>query len=353
MYPFPLDLPVVAGSDGAGEVLEVGPKVTKFKRGDKVVTLFNQHHQAGPIDNRGATSGLGGVFDGTLRQYGVFNEDGVVRAPANLSHVEAATLTCAALTSWNALYGLKPLKPGETVLVQGTGGVSLFALQFAKAAGARVIATTSSKEKMETLKKLGADHVINYREDKNWGETARKLTVNEQGVDHVIEVGGEDTMGQSLKAVKYEGIISLIGFLGGAQPKDSILEPLSKICTIRGIYVGSRQQLEEMCAAIEANDIHPVVDEKIFTLDQVKEAYEYMVSCFWSYEPRMTQIWMLTTENSGPRSTLARSVSRSSKFLDNDLMKYNNDTSFDDTMLVRTLSASRDADNLTLDPGVS
>ncbi|KAH7627766.1 hypothetical protein SMAC4_08655 [Sordaria macrospora] len=276
MYPFPLDLPVVAGSDGAGEVLAVGSKVTKWKKGDKVVTLFNQAHQAGPIDTRGATSGLGGVLDGTLRQYGVFNEDGVVRAPSNLSHVEAATLTCAGLTSWNALYGLKALKPGETVLVQGTGGVSLFALQFAKAAGARVIATTSSPEKMETLKKLGADHVINYREDKNWGETARKLTPNGQGVDHVIEVGGEDTMEQSLKAVKYEGIISLIGFLGGAKPKDNILEPLSKICTIRGIYVGSRQQLEEMCAAIEANDIHPVVDQKVFTLDQTKEAYEYM-----------------------------------------------------------------------------
>ena len=335
MYPFPLDLPVVAGSDGAGEVLAVGSKVTKWKKGDKVVTLFNQLHQTNPIDARGAKSGLGGVLDGTLRQYGVFSEDGVVRAPSNLDHVEAATLTCAGLTSWNALYGLKPLRPGQTVLVQGTGGVSLFALQFAKAAGARVIATTSTADKAETLKKLGADHVINYREDKNWGETARKLTPGEEGVDHVIEVGGEDTMEQSLKAVKYEGIISLIGFLGGAKPKDNILEPLSRVCTIRGIYVGSRQQMEEMCAAVEANNIHPVVDKQVFTLEQAKEAYEYMVSGLHS---GVLMGYVLTNGNSGPRSTLARLASRSSRCLHGlELMKYN-----DTLMIPTTLSLVTD-----------
>ncbi|KAK0724894.1 hypothetical protein B0H67DRAFT_481511 [Lasiosphaeris hirsuta] len=274
MYPFPLDLPVVAGSDGAGEVLAVGSKVTTWKQGDKVVTLFNQGHQFGPISDAASKSGLGGVLDGTLRQYGVFNENGLVRAPANLSHVEAATLTCAGLTSWNALYGLKPLKPGETVLVQGTGGVSLFTLQFAKAAGARVIATTSSAAKAEKLKQLGADFVINYVEDKNWGETARKCVPD--GIDHVIEVGGEATLTQSLKAVKFEGIISIIGFLGGTQPKDSIMEVLSRICTIRGVYVGSKAQMVEMVAAIEANDIKPVIDQKVFTLETAKEAYEYM-----------------------------------------------------------------------------
>ncbi|KAJ4395250.1 hypothetical protein N0V85_006615 [Neurospora sp. IMI 360204] len=276
LYPFPIDLPVVAASDGAGEVVAVGEKVTKWKKGDKVTTLFNQFHQYGDIDQRAASSGLGGVFDGTLRQYGVFNEDGVVRTPSNLNHVEAATLVCAGVTSWNALYGLKTLKPGQFVLTQGTGGVSLFALQFAKAGGAKVIATTSSKEKCEMLKKLGADYVINYNEDKNWGETARALTPNNQGIDHIIEVGGAGTLGQSMKAIKYEGIISIIGFLGGAQPKESILDTLSKICTVRGVYVGSKQLMEEMCLAIEANNIKPVVDKKIFKFDEVKEAYKYM-----------------------------------------------------------------------------
>lgn len=128
-YPFATKFPVVAASDGAGEVVEVGSKVSQWKKGDKVVTLFNQGHQHGAVTAAAAGTGLGGVLDGTLRQYGVFNENGVVRAPKNLNHIEASTLTCAGLTSWNALYGLKPLKPGETVLVQGTGGVSIFALQ--------------------------------------------------------------------------------------------------------------------------------------------------------------------------------------------------------------------------------
>ncbi|KXX74149.1 putative zinc-type alcohol dehydrogenase-like protein YogA [Madurella mycetomatis] len=275
-YPFPLALPIVAGSDGAGEIVSVGSNVTKWKPGDKVVTLFNQGHQSGPVDVAASHTGLGGCIDGTLREYGVFNENGVVRMPKNLDYVEAATLTCAALTSWNALYGLRPVKKGDTVLVQGTGGVSLFALQFAKAAGATVIATTSTAEKAEVLKKLGANHVINYREDPNWGETARTLTPKGEGVNHVVEVGGEGTMTQSLRAIKMEGIISIIGFVGGANPKDNILETLSRVCTIRGVYVGSRQQLEDMVKEIEAHDIHPVVGETVFTLDKVREAYDYM-----------------------------------------------------------------------------
>ncbi|KAI0862206.1 hypothetical protein F4860DRAFT_132737 [Xylaria cubensis] len=273
-YPFPTKFPVVPASDGAGEVVDVGSKVTKWKKGDRIVTLFNQGHQYGPMSIEAAGTGVGGVVDGTLRQYGVFSENGIVRAPKNLSYVEAATLSCAALTSWNALYGLKALKPGDTVLVQGTGGVSLFALQFAKAAGATVIATTSSKEKEEIVRKLGAHHVLNYKEDENWGETARKLTGG-AGVDFVIEVGGSGTLQQSLKAIKYEGIISIIGFLGGVKAEATLIDCLTNICTARGVYVGSRQQMEDMVAAIEVNDIHPVVDSKIFTLEQAKEAYEY------------------------------------------------------------------------------
>ncbi|KAI1192642.1 hypothetical protein F5X97DRAFT_74097 [Nemania serpens] len=273
-YPFPTRLPVVAASDGAGEVVEVGAKVTRFRKGDKVVTLFNQGHQFGAVSIEAAGTGVGGMVDGTLRRYAAFAETGLVRAPRNLSHAEAATLTCAGLTSWNALYGLKAIKPGDTVLVQGTGGVSLFALQFAKAAGATVIATTSSKEKEEIVKKLGADHVINYNSDKSWGETARGLTGG-AGVDVVVEVGGAETMQQSLRAIKFEGTIAIIGFVGGAKVQASLLECLSSICIARGVYVGSRQQMEDMVLAIEANDIHPVVDSKVFPLEKAKEAYEY------------------------------------------------------------------------------
>ncbi|KAJ5935239.1 Polyketide synthase enoylreductase [Penicillium verhagenii] len=278
MYPLPHQLPVVPASDGAGEVIEVGSKVTEFKKGDQVTTLFNQGHQYGPIDIPGTHTGLGGVIDGALREYGVFAEKGLVKAAKNLSAIENSTLPCAALTSWNALYGLKPLKPGQYVLVQGTGGVSMFGLQFAKAAGATVIATTSSAQKAEKLKQLGADYVINYKEDENWGETAKKLTPDGAGVDHILEVGGAGTLKQSFKAIKYEGVISVIGFLGGADPKTqpSIVDTLVNICTVRGVYVGSKQLMRDMIRAIEANDIHPVVDEKIFTLDQTREAYDYM-----------------------------------------------------------------------------
>jgi NADPH:quinone reductase-like Zn-dependent oxidoreductase len=199
--------------------------------------------------------------------------------PSNLSFEEGSTLSCAALTAWNALYGLesRALKPGQTVLTQGTVGVSIFALQFAKAAGARVIATTSSAKKAELLKKLGADHVINYKDTPNWGEEAAKLSPGGTGVQHVVEVGGPTTMAQSLKAVAIDGVISIIGFIGGfSKEQPTFLDCLNNICTVRGILVGSRLQFEDMCAAIEGNDIHPVVDEKVFELKELKEAYQYM-----------------------------------------------------------------------------
>jgi NADPH:quinone reductase-like Zn-dependent oxidoreductase len=175
-YPFGQSFPIVPGSDGAGTVEAVGRQVTRFKKGDKVVTLFNQGHLAGPLDQQTLATGLGGKVDGVLRQYGAFDENGLVHMPSNLNYLEASTLSCAPLTAWNALYGLKDLKPGDWVLTQGTGGVSVTALQFAKAAGARVIATTSSNDKATKLRQLGADHIINYKEDEKWGETAKKLT---------------------------------------------------------------------------------------------------------------------------------------------------------------------------------
>jgi len=278
-YPFPQKDGVVPASDGAGIVESVGKRVHRFKPGDKVVTLFNQAHLAGSLDSYSVTTGVGGTIDGTLRQYGAFDEQGLVKAPENLNMLEASTLSCAALTAWNGLYGLesRALKPGDTVLTQGTGGVSIFALQFAKAAGATVISTTSSAKKAELLKKYGADHIINYKEDPNWGETAKKLTPNGEGVRHILEVGGPATMKQSLKAVKIDGVISIIGFLGGmSKDQPTFLECLNNICTVRGVLVGSRLQFEDMNRAIEANNIHPIVDEKVFTLDQVKDAYQYM-----------------------------------------------------------------------------
>lgn len=192
-------------------------------------------------------TGLGGVIDGTIRTHAVFSEEGLVEMPENLNYLESATLTCAGLTAWNALYGLKQLMPGDWVLTQGTGGVSLFAVQFAKAAGAKVIATTSSKEKEKILKKLGADVVINYKENPNWGVMAKKATTDGQGVAHVVEVGGPQTMAQSLEAVKIDGVITIIGFVAkGNEPQPSFLECLSKGCTARGLLVGSRDQFEAM-----------------------------------------------------------------------------------------------------------
>ena len=228
--------------------------------------------------------GTGGAVDGVLRQYAVWNEEYLVMPPKNLSLQEASTLPCAALTAWNALYGIegRQLKGGKTVLTQGTGGVSIFALQFAKAAGAQVIATTSSAQKAKVLKDLGADHVINYREDRNWGDTAQKLSYDGFGVDFVVEVGGPGTMDQSIKAVPRDGVISMIGHRVLNDPSKAegsgFMDVFEKGCIVRGCLVGSRIQFEEMNAAIASADIKPVVDEKVFAFEQLREAYQCMVS---------------------------------------------------------------------------
>ncbi|KAH8805041.1 hypothetical protein F5884DRAFT_885009 [Xylogone sp. PMI_703] len=276
-FPFAHKYPIVPVSDGAGEVVDVGKRVIEFKKGDMVLTLFNQGHQSGDIDPEASSTGVWGTIDGVLREYGVFKESGLVKAPSNLNAVEASTLPCAALTSWNALYGLKPLQPGQTVLVQGTGGVSIFGLQFAKAAGATVIATTSSAEKMEKLKKLGADHVVHYKTNPDWGDAVRQLTTNQRGVDYILEVGGPGAFEQSLKCIKMDGTINVIGFLGSSKkPQPGLIEALSHICIIRGLYVGSKAMFKDMIRSIETYDLHPVVADEIFKLEQAKEAYEYM-----------------------------------------------------------------------------
>ncbi|CAM1505184.1 Fc.00g108210.m01.CDS01 [Cosmosporella sp. VM-42] len=281
-YPWDVTPNVIPGSDGAGTVLAVGKHVRRFKPGDKVITLFNQAHIGGSLDGLSMKTGLGGAIDGTLRSVGAFDEQGLVTMPSNLSFVEASTLTCAGLTAWNALFGLadKKLLAGQWVLTQGTGGVSIFAVQFAKAAGARVIATTSSNEKAKLLEKLGADHIINYNDTPEWGAKAKELTGG-AGVDHVVEVAGPTSMKQSLDSIKIDGVITIIGFVGGStKDQPGFLENLTRLCTTRGILVGSRAQMEDMCRAVEANPerLRPVVDPKVFTLDEVKEAYEYQWS---------------------------------------------------------------------------
>ncbi|CUS13044.1 unnamed protein product [Tuber aestivum] len=277
LYPFPASSGVVPTSDGAGEVVAVGPQVKDFKEGDGVVTLLNQGHQHGAIDNLSIMTGLGGVLDGALREYGVFHEQGLVPLPKGLTFEEGATLPCAAVTAWNALNGLKVLKPGQYVLVQGTGGVSVFALQFAKAAGAFVVATTSSAEKSEFLKKQGADVVINYKETLNWGEEARKHTPKNAGFDCIVEIGGPYTLPQSLAAIKFEGIISMVGFVAQKQTSEdiSLMQSLLRVCTVRGVLAGSRDMMLEMDAAIEVNGIKPIVDKRTFSFKEAKDAYLY------------------------------------------------------------------------------
>ena len=271
--------PVVAGSDGAGSVVAVGPGVKEFVIGDKVCTTFNQLHMTNPITPEAVGSGLGGVLDGTLRKYAVFPEDGLVKAPSTLSFIEASTLTCAPLTAWNALHGLRSatVKPGDWVMTQGTGGVSLSAIQFAVAAGATVVATTSSNDNIDMLKKLGASHVLNYKEDPKWGETARSLTPGGLGFAHILEIGGASSVGQSLKAIKLEGVITIVGFLTTADSdkQPSLMDALNHICTVRGIFVGARDQFVDMNRYIDSCKIRPVVDSRVFAFEDVRAAYEY------------------------------------------------------------------------------
>ncbi|RDW58629.1 alcohol dehydrogenase-3 [Coleophoma cylindrospora] len=272
---------VVPGSDGAGIVIAIGSAVTRFKAGDKVLTVFANVFGSPTLDDF-LNLPLGGAQDGTFRQYGVFNEERLVTMPASLTFQEASCLTCAGVTAWNALYGLPcySIKPGDVVLTQGTGGVSTFAIHFAKIAGATVIATTSSEERVEFLKNMALppDHIINYKTDPNWGDTAKSLSPDGQGVDHVIEIGGPGTLEQSFKAIKLGGLISVIGYRGGISGEaPAFVEIIRRNCILRGVLVGNRQHLEEMIHAIDANRIKPILDPKEWKLEELKEAYEYML----------------------------------------------------------------------------
>lgn len=254
-----LKRPMIPLSDGAGIVEATGPGVSRFKPGDHVVACFMQGWIDGEVTPEKGATALGGAIQGVLCEYTVFSEQGLLLVPGDLSDVEAASLPCAAVTAWNALFEAIPAQPGECVLLQGTGGVSLFALQFAKAAGLRSILTSSSDEKLQRARQLGANETINYKTHPDWEKEARRLTGG-AGVDRVIEVGGSGTFPKSLQAVRTSGIVSTIGVLSGAEASVSPIPILMNALRVQGIYVGSRAMFERMNKAIVFHHIRPVVD---------------------------------------------------------------------------------------------
>lgn len=269
-------LPLIPLSDGAGEVVETGLGAIKFKVGDRVCPIFRQAWISGDYraETRGTT--LGGPLDGVMSEYMVLDETGLVRIPDHMSFLEAASLPCAAVTAWNALRVEDDIGPGSTVLVQGTGGVALFALQIAKMAGAKVILTSSSDEKLARAHALGADHLINYRQNPMWGGIAREIT-NGLGVDHVIEIGGAETLEQSIRSTKLSGHISLIGNVTGSVAQLSLPLMIMRHLRFQGITAGNRDSFEDMLAAMALHRTKPVLD-KIFAFNELRLALEYMSS---------------------------------------------------------------------------
>ena len=269
-----MELPRILGSDAAGEVVAVGEGVTTLKPGDRVASLFFQNWQGGEITKETGKSALGGGIDGVFATERVMPETGLIRIPDSLSFQQAATLPCAAVTAWNALVDKGNLHAGQTVLILGTGGVSLFGLQIAKAHGARVILTSSSDEKLARGKQLGADETINYRTTPEWDAEVQRLT-GKRGVDHVVEVGGSGTLPRSFNAVKVGGHVHLIGVLADPGKGVDVLVVLRKAIHFNGIYVGSRTMFSDLNAAIVVNRIEPVID-RVFQLSEARAAFEHM-----------------------------------------------------------------------------
>ena len=275
-YGFPITAGLIPLSDAAGVVAAVGPDVRRFKVGDHVAPTLQIDWIGGPPRPEYWGSDLGGTLPGVLATKLALPETAFVKIPAHLSLEEASTLGCAGVTAWNSLNWPDPIGAADTVLVQGTGGVSIFALQFAKAMGARVIATTSSSEKADFLKSLGADHVIDYVAAPDWDQAAIAATRG-LGVDLVVETGGPTTIGRSIAALRIGGRLALVGFSGGPGPA---LDPLSLIgrgIGIQTISVGSRADFEDMNRLIEAHAIRPVID-RVFPFEEAREALEHLAA---------------------------------------------------------------------------
>jgi len=271
-----MKLPRVPLSDGAGEVVSVGADVTNWKPGDRVVVPFFPTWLDGELTAAGAASALGGDVDGMLREFITVRANALLSIPNYLSFEQAATLPCAAVTAWHGLFVAGNLQPGQTVLLQGTGGVSLFGLQFAKVAGANIIIISSSDAKLERARAMGAHHTINYKSTPDWEKEIHKIT-NGNGVDVTLEVGGAGTLSKTLKATGYAGHVSLIGVLSGISGDVQIGHILHKAITVQGIYVGSRAIFESMNRASAQHKIEPVIDQ-VFDFDQSVDAFRHLES---------------------------------------------------------------------------
>jgi NADPH:quinone reductase-like Zn-dependent oxidoreductase len=267
-------LPLVPLSDGAGEVVAVGAGVSTVRVGDRVTTLFSQNNQGGRLTRAIIGATLGGPLDGALQEMMLLPESGIVPAPAYMSYEQAATLPCAGVTAWNALAVQGQLEHGDTVLTIGTGGVSIFALQIAKALGMRVIVTSRSAAKLERARALGADHVIDTTQTPDWGKAARAFTTD--GVDHVIEVGGVGTLEQSIRAVRPGGQISLIGVLAGNEKPLNLTPVLMQNIRIQGVFVGTRPNAVGLTRFCEEHTLEPVIDRTFSATEQLHEAFACM-----------------------------------------------------------------------------
>jgi NADPH:quinone reductase-like Zn-dependent oxidoreductase len=275
-YPRRVSGPTVIASDGCGEVVAAGEGVTTLKPGDRVAGSFFQTWITGPFVREYGASALGGAIDGVLTRQRVFNQEGLVRLPEHLSYEEGATLPCAGLTAWNALVPTAHVEAGDTVLLLGTGGVSIFGLQFAKLHGARVIITSSSDEKLERARALGADETINYKKNPDWEKEVLRLTGG-NGVDIVLEVGGAGTFPQSMTAVKASGQIVVIGVLTGVAGTVPLGLIGIQTLSVRGVYVGSVAMFEDMNRAIALHRLQPVID-RVFSFEKTRDALRYLQS---------------------------------------------------------------------------
>lgn len=269
-------LPLVPLSDGVGVVTEVGAGVRRVAVGDRVCPTYFQHWTGGQPDLERLTRSLGGPIDGTMADFMCLSEEGVVKVPGHLTDIEAATLPCAALTAWSALVTYSKTRPGDRVLVQGCGGVALFAVKLAKLLGAHVTVITSTEEREERVKLLGADATINYRTTPEWAKASREITGG-RGFDMILELGGEKTLPQSLRCVKPGGTLAMIGVLTGAEMATSLGLIVTRQVRLQGITVGHRDGFEAMLRAFEQHQLRPVVD-RVFAFDELKQAMAHLKS---------------------------------------------------------------------------